>query len=291
MAKKRSRSSRSSRKRKTSSSTPWLIVLIFLGFLGLYYYRQEQAKKITPPNEMTETNHPIVKPAEEKAESLPQTRPHTEFTALAKNFPTRTWLDNYLKVKVALNNPKESNLLVGIGIAPQGKDPDQIKNPETLHPALLVLDENKGLFHKMDEFDFETSLSTQAGISGKDLRGIPRITKESLVDLDGDGHSELWVPVDTRGQWTEAVALLQFKNGHLEWVKTRSKEGQEKLALWLKGSTPSETQELSTEKGPDKKIRILHNRGRLDPAHADRGYVWKKSVWEFKEGVLIESNP
>jgi hypothetical protein len=257
-------------------------VLAALGLL-LWFWRgkggpkieQPTAKKSTVSSSKTEAKAPESKSVESSPTLEPMAAP--KITGL---FPKQAWLDNYLQVPATLGGA-EKKTLVAVGLAPPGKNPDQIRNPEKLLPSLLVVEKGGGQFLKKDEFDFATPEPTEAGIQGTDLTGIPRITSGDLVDLNGDGRPEIVVRFDTHGAWTEAIGLLQWDGTHLKWVKTRDTSGEEKIALWLAGSTSMEAEDVSLT---NRELTIRH--GKLDPKQPEKGFVYRTTVWRWKDGFL-----
>jgi hypothetical protein len=259
-----------------------LLVLAALGLL-LWFWREKGAPKLERPAAKKAAVSPsktgATAPESKSVESPPTSEPVTaaKITGL---FPKQAWLDNYLQVPASLGGP-EKKTLVAVGLAPPGKNPDQIRNPEKLLPSLLVVEKEGGQFLKKDQFDFVTPEPTEAGIQGTDLTGIPRITSGDLVDLNGDGRPEIAVRFDTHGAWTEAIGLLQWEGSRLRWVKTRDASGIEKIALWLAGSTSMEAQEVDLT---NRKLTVRN--GRLDPKQPEKGFVYKTTVWKWKDGFL-----
>jgi len=254
-----------------------------LGIL-VWLWRQQAPSKVS---KTPQAPAPVAQslPSEEKKEKAPETRSSRSLTQL---FPKQAWLDDYLKIPVSFGDEKEG-LLVSLGIAPAGKDPDSIRDPDELRPAVLLLKKEKDSFVQKDLFDFDTPLPTQAGIRGSDLKGIPRITLKSLMDLDRDGKMEIVAGVDTRGDFAQAIGFLKWQGDQLQWIKTRGKSGQEKIALWLTGSTSQETEDVSTGKAKGEgPIEVIHKKGVLDPKAPQKGFAWTSTSWEMRNGVLVE---
>src|SRR5215467_12168718 len=121
------------KKRKNKSSKgsgdfiKLLLVLAALGLL-LWYWREKgtpkierpTAKKTTVSPSKTEAHIPESKSVESRPPSEPISAP--KITGL---FPKQVWMDNYLQVPAALGGP-EKKILVAVGLAPPGKNPDQI---------------------------------------------------------------------------------------------------------------------------------------------------------------------
>ncbi len=269
------------KKKKNRFSKFFILLLIGATAYWIWKGPSQPKKSSSTPVEIP-TSLPSKTEGETKlgpgSKAIPSIKP------LLETFPKQAWLDDYLQIPL-----NSQLLLMGIGLAPDGKNPDQILNPDQLHPALLVLKKEGDHYLKKDEFNFSTSEPTEAGISGNDLRGIPRIKPENILFLDSDKSPELRVSIDTTGEWTEAVAFLKWKNAHLEWVKTRDSSGKEKLALWLQGSTATESQEILIRKDPPtQRLQVIQKKGVLDSAHPENGFIPKIIVWEMRDGVLQE---
>lgn len=232
----------------------------------------------------------VVKNESEKPTSQPvetQTTPSAK--SLTQTFSKETWLDDYLQIQTDLDRAGQTDLIIASGTVSTGVDPETIKNREKLHPQLLIVRKKNGAYLKLDRFDFSTALPTEGGIQGNALTGIPRITKNSLVDLNKDGHPEIQVLLDTPGKWTEAVTFLKWENGKLHWIKTQDKKGNEKIALWLSGSTATEAQEIATKNIDNEGHgQVIQKTGKLDAAHPEKGFQWKTTVWEYRDGMLKE---
>jgi hypothetical protein len=282
-------SKRKKQKSKTGSDFLTLLIVIAILGAGYWYWQNKNARPIRHT-----AKRPVIVPASKpisetktKDSPSPETQAASSAKSLTTLFPKEAWLDDYLQTQAHLENSGKTDLLVAIGLAPRGVNPDQIRNPERLHPSILVARKEGDQYSKLDEFDFSTPQPTEAGIQGSDLTGLPRITADRLVDLDGDGRPELMVSLDTHGEWTEAIAFLKWENGHLRWIKTRNHSGAEKIALWLTGSTPSESQEITLNKAQGHS-EVIQKKGQIDSAHPGQGFVWKTTVWEMKGGFLQE---
>ncbi|MFO1518260.1 MAG: hypothetical protein U1F57_01135 [bacterium] len=279
-------------KKKNSTQSDFLKLLIALGILGglLWWWKHPAPTK--PIRTVTKVATPAPAP---KSESKPAPAPETQAPppaaakGLTELFPKETWLDDYLKSETPFESNGNKLLLVSLGLAPAGKNPDQIRNPDQLHPALLMVGKQGNEFQRKDLFDFTTSGPTQAGIKGSDLRGLPRITPASFLDLDQDKRPEIVTRIDTHGANAEAIGFLHWNGSKLEWLKTRDKAGNEKIALWLVGATSIESQEITTEKAHGEKlIEVIQKKGVMDPKHPEIGFVWKTTFWRMKDGVLVE---
>ncbi len=265
-----------------------LIVAAIGGAIWFWQNSKSHSRKtpVKKPNKVAA----VVKNEPEKPTSQPvEPPPVASVKSLTQTFSKETWQDDYLQIQTDLDRAGQTDLIVASGTASAGVDPETIKNREKLHPQILVVRKKNGSYLKLDRFDFSTSLPTEAGIQGNALTGIPRITKSSLVDLNKDGHPEIKVLLDTPGKWTEAVTFLKWENGKLHWIKTEDKKGNEKIALWLTGSTAIEAQEIATKNMEGEGHgQIIQKTGKLDAAHPEKGFQWKTILWEYRDGFLKE---
>jgi hypothetical protein len=284
MAKKRRKNS------KSTTSKDFLKLLVSLAILGglIWFWQHKNAPKHSHPKEAPPP--PVaapVKPESEKAKPPPETQETKSAKTLSGLFPPETWQDDYLQVPISFGDEREG-LLASIGIAPPGKNPDGIRDPDQLRPALIVAKKVGESFVRQDFFDFSTPIPTQGGIRGSDLRGIARVTLKSLIDLDHDGTYEIVAGVDTVGDFAQAIAFLRFHGNRLEWIKTLDKSGKEKIALWLTGSTSIESEDVMTKKAEGGKMEVIHKKGELDPKQPQKGFVWTETHWVMKNGMLVE---
>jgi hypothetical protein len=284
MAKKRRKNS------KSSTSKDFLKPLVALAILGglLWIWQHKNPPKVTRPKEAPPPVAATAKPESEKAKPPVESQETKSAKTLAGIFPPETWMDDYLQIPVSFGDDREG-LVASIGLAPAGKNPDSIRDPDQLHPALIVAKKVGDSFQRRDLFDFSTPLPTQAGIRGSDLRGIPRVTLKSLIDLDHDGTYEIVAGVDTAGEFAQAIAILRWHGNRLEWVKTQDKSGKEKIALWLTGATSIESEDVTTKKlEGNGGMEVIHKKGELDPKQPQKGFVWTTTHWVMRNGVLVE---
>ncbi len=240
---------------------------------------QKPALPETKPSETAES-----KSAESKPESTAETKPYVPIKPLTDQFPSGAWLDDYLKIDFSMGN--EQNILVGIGLAPTSTKAEKIRDPEKLKPALLLFKKEGEKYTKLDEFRFGME-KEKTEVSTNNLKGIPRIRANNILDLDKNGKSEILVFLDSSGSWPEAAALLQYKKGKLSWVKMSDETGKEKIALWVVGRTPTQAQQVKLENASGS-ARLLLKKGSVDAAHPEKGLRWKTTAWVMKDGVLQE---
>jgi len=240
---------------------------------------QKPALPETKPTETAES-----KATESKPETAPETKPYVPIKPLTDQFPSGAWLDDYLKIDFSAGN--EQNVLVGIGLAPTSTKAEKIRDPEKLKPALLLFKKEGEKYTKLDEFLFGTE-NEKTEVSIKNLKGIPRIRANNILDLDKNGKSEILVFLDSSGVWPEAAGLLQNKKGKLSWVKMKDETGKEKLALWVVGRTPTQAQQVKLDHVSGSP-QLLLKKGSVDKAHPEKGLSWKRTVWVMKDGVLQE---
>src|SRR4030095_14549252 len=234
-------------KRKKAKKNPkrrsggFFKALLILAAAGLLVWLWQEKKTPEPKRALKKEAQKSESKAEPKkapetqaAESQPPPS-RVEAPKLTGVFPKEAWLDDYLQTPAALEGSEKNELLVGLGLAPAGKDPEKILDPDKLRPQLLVVDKSNGRYVRREAFDFATGEPTEAGIRREDLRGIPRVTGGDLIDLSGDGRPEIVVKLDTHGAWTQSVGLLKWENGRIQWAKTSSPPSGEKIALWLSG--------------------------------------------------------
>src|SRR4030095_13610107 len=202
-------------KSKSGRGSSFFKPLLILAAIGLLVWFWQESKTPESKRVSSKKTAPasvaVAKKAEETPAAESQPPPQAvESPKLTGVFPKEAWLDDYLQVPAALQGAGKKDLLVGLGLAPQGKDPEKILNPDQLRPELLVVEKNNGRYLRREAFDFTMDDSTEAGIRREDLRGIPRVTGQDLVDLTGDGAPEIKVKLDTHGSWTEAIAILKW---------------------------------------------------------------------------------
>ncbi len=241
---------------------------------------ETSSKPAIPETKSTETES---KP-ESKPESTPTTKPYVPIKPLTDQFPQEAWLDDYLKIDLPMGT--EQTTLVAVGLAPTSSKAEKIRDPEKLKPALLFFKKEGEKYTKLSEFRFGTE-NQKGEASTTKLKGIPRIQAKNTLDLDKNGKPEILVFIDSSGTWPEAAALLQYKNGKLDWVKIKDATGKEKLALWEVGRTPTQAQHIKLENSSGSP-HLLVRKGGVDSSHPEKGLSWKNSVWIMKDGVLQE---
>ncbi|MBL7685789.1 MAG: hypothetical protein JNK65_07135 [Deltaproteobacteria bacterium] len=282
------------KKRKAKSSSPlkeWITpaLIVATGAAGLWYWQSASHPKPSPKPKTALSESKQESKKEEKTNLAPsESQKEERAQSIFETFPKQAWSDNYLQVALPSSSGSQK-ILVALGLAPQGKNADQIRNPDQLSPSLLLLEKNDRGFHRLSEFHFPNSATAQSGLKVSDLKGIPRITSKSFLDLDHDGTLEIVASLDTAGEWTEAIAFLKIENNEIRWMKTRDKSGQEKIALFKVGASPTESAEVTTRKSPGKEsYEIIQKQSEVDEFQAAKGVVSKNIVWEMRNGMLQE---
>lgn len=251
---------------------------------ALAFYLKDRSPASRPP-----TPPPVekaVKTESKKAESLPSEKRVQKSRALSGLLPEQAWQDDYLVLKTSLGKSSSELYLIGMGIVPEGKNPEKIQDPSKLKPRLIVAKKEGEDFVQVASFDFDTNGTSAGGLQSKNLKGIPRIKSSDLLDLEGNGMPEIQVGFDTVTDLAQAVGFLRWDGSDLRWVKARDKNGEEKAALWIIGSTSADSQQIEAKKG-EKGYEIVQKYGQADPQHPEKGFEWKTTIWKMKNGVLI----
>ncbi len=275
---------RKRRKKVLESGSDFLKVSLGIGIVALFafYIKENLSKKAPPPPIVQEK---VVKTESKKAESQAQEKRVQKSKALSGLLPAEAWQDDYLVLKAPLGKPDSELYLIAMGVVAEGKTPDKIKDPGKLRPRLVVAKKEAEDFVEITRFDFETSGTSVGGLQSKNLKGIPRIKSADIIDLDGDGMPEIRVTFDTATDLAEAIGFLRWNGSELSWLKTKDKSGEVKVALWITGASPSDSQQIDLKKEGNA-YEIIQKYGQADPQHPEKGFEWKTTVWKIKNGVL-----
>lgn len=276
---------RKRRKKKSNMGNDLLRLSIAIAIVAIIaFYLKEKSIKVAPsPN-----SEKIVKVESKKAESLPQESRIQRSKALSGLLPTQAWQDDYLVLKAPLGKSNSDLYLIGMGITPEGKNPEKIEDPSKLQPNLMIAKKEGNQFVKITDFDFHTKEASIGGLQQKNLKGIPRIKSTDIVDLDADGMPEIKVSFDTSTDLAEAVGFLRWNGSEINWLHTKDNTGSEKIALWLSGASSSDSQQIEVKKNA-KSYEVIQKFGQVNPQHPEKGFEWKTIVWKMKNGVLQAS--
>ncbi|GEM_PF-3186704 len=276
---------RKRRRKNSSTGNDFLKLILAIGIIALLVF-YAKGKWNRPANLSSRPEIiPKVENKSPQAESAPETSSFQKNKDLSKLFPSQAWLDDYLVLKTPLGKSDSQLYLVGIGLAAPGKNPDQTQEVSKLKPYLLVAKKEGDDFVKITGFDFQTPQASIGGALWKNLRGIPRIKSADILDLNGDGLPEIRVSLDTNSDLVEAIGFLKWNGMEFDWLKIKTKQGPEKIALWLAGSSSAESEQIEI-KNDKNGYEIIQKSGQADPHHPEKGFEWKSTTWKMKEGVL-----
>lgn len=272
------------RKNKSKSSNDFLKISIAIAIIAAFafYFKNKNSlhEKSPPPISEKQT-----KAESKKAESAPNTALIQKTKSLSELLPPQAWPDDYLLLKAPLGKSDSELYLLGMGFAPEGKKPEDFKDPSNLEPVLWVLKKEDKGFRKISSFDFKTPETSVGGLQKKNLKGIPRIRTSDLIDLEGNGMPEIRVQFDTSSELAQAIGFLKWNGTELDWLKAKDKNGSAKVALWISGTSSADAQELEVKKNGNQ-FNIIQKYGQAHPEHPEKGFEWKTTVWKMKEGVL-----